>query len=170
ISITDRQIALNARQFELGQLPAVDTGLSVSRRGGKTQAPLMRAAVAQLRLAYAQFLELEGFSRFGTELDARVQAQIARGRLIRTALGQPQLAPQNPALQVALMIALQAGLLDAGGPQALPAKLTQLGAAIDADPALAAALRTRGKVPPGLQERLRTQLAQVLGELPTAVI
>lgn len=170
ISITDGQIALNARQFELGQLPAVDTGLSVSRIGGKTQAPLMRAAVAQLRLAYAQFLELEGFSRFGTELDARVQAQIARGRLIRTALGQPQLAPQNPALQVALMIALQAGLLDAGGPQALPAKLTQLGAAIDADPALAAALRTRGKVPPGLQERLRTQLAQVLGELPTAVI
>lgn len=170
ISITDGQIALNARQFELGQLPAVDTGLSVSRIGGKTQAPLMRAAVAQLRLAYAQFLELEGFSRFGTELDARVQAQIARGRLIRTALGQPQLAPQNPALQVALMIALQAGLLDAGGPQALPAKLTQLGAAIDADPALAAALRTRGKVPPGLQERLRTQLAQVLGELPTAVV
>ena len=148
----------------------MDTGLSVSRIGGKTQAPLMRGAVAQLRLAYAQFLELEGFTRFGTELDARVQAQIARGRLIRAALGQPRLAPQDPALQVALMIALQAGLLDAGGPQALPARLVQLGTAIAADPALAAALRTRGKVQSGLQERLCTQLAQVLGEPATTVV
>lgn len=170
ISITDGQIVLNQRQFELGQLPAVDTGLSVSRVGGKTQAPLMRGAVAQLRLAYAQFLELEVFTRFGTELDARVQAQIARGRLIRAALGQPRLAPQDAALQVALLIALQTGLLDTGGPQALPARLAQLGAAIAADPVLAAALRTRGKPPPGLQERLSAQLAQVLGEPATAVV
>ncbi|MBU6467135.1 MAG: hypothetical protein KGQ30_10510, partial [Burkholderiales bacterium] len=62
------------------------------------------------------------------------------------------------------------GLLDTGGPQALPARLAQLGAAIAADPVLAAALRTRGKPPPGLQERLNAQLAQVLGEPATAVV
>ena len=39
ISITDGQIVLDAALFHQGQKPAVDVGLSVSRVGGKTQAP-----------------------------------------------------------------------------------------------------------------------------------
>ena len=146
ISITDGQIVLDARQFHLGQLPAVDTGLSVSRVGGKTQAPLLRDAVSSLRLDYAQFLELEVFTRFGTELDARVREQIARGRRIRAALAQPRLAPQAEALQLALVLALQNRLLDAVEPGAMPAAVERLSDALLAAPALASRLQTREPV------------------------
>ena len=76
ISITDGQIVLDAKLFYEGQKPAVDVGTSVSRVGGKTQARALRDAAETLRLDYAQFLELETFTRFGGMPDARVQAAI----------------------------------------------------------------------------------------------
>ena len=50
ISITDGQIVLDAKLFYEGQKPAVDVGTSVSRVGGKTQAPALREA-AETRAA-----------------------------------------------------------------------------------------------------------------------
>ena len=113
ISITDGQIALDARLFYQGQKPAVDVGTSVSRVGGKTQAPALREAAKTLRLDYAQFLELEAFTRFGGLPDTRVRAQLTRGARIRAILDQPQHAPFRLADEVALVMAVQSGLLDA---------------------------------------------------------
>jgi F0F1-type ATP synthase alpha subunit len=59
ISITDGQIYLSPSLFELGVLPAVDVGKSVSRVGGKAQRAAYRAVAGDLKLAYAQFEELE---------------------------------------------------------------------------------------------------------------
>ncbi|MCB1209860.1 MAG: alternate F1F0 ATPase, F1 subunit alpha, partial [Verrucomicrobiales bacterium] len=69
ISITDGQIYLSPELFELGVLPAVDVGKSVSRVGGKAQRNAYRAVAGDLKLAYAQFEELETFARFGARLD-----------------------------------------------------------------------------------------------------
>src|ERR1017187_5387975 len=69
ISITDGQIYLSPSLFELGVLPAVDVGKSVSRVGGAAQRAAYRAVAGGLKLAYAQFEELETFSRFGARLD-----------------------------------------------------------------------------------------------------
>jgi F-type H+-transporting ATPase subunit alpha len=113
ISITDGQIVLDAKLFYEGQKPAVDVGTSVSRVGGKTQAPALRAAAETLRLDYAQFLELEMFTRFGGMPDARVRNQLTRGARIRALLNQPQHAPVRLADEVALVLAVQSGLLDA---------------------------------------------------------
>ena len=113
ISITDGQIALDAKLFHQGQKPAVDVGTSVSRVGGKTQAPALRDAAKTLRLNYAQFLELEAFTRFGGMPDTRVKAQLTRGARIRAILHQPQHAPLRLADEVALVMAVQSGLLDA---------------------------------------------------------
>ena len=118
ISITDGQIALDAKLFYQGQKPAVDVGTSVSRVGGKTQAVALRTAAKTLRLDYAQFLELESFTRFGGMPDKRVQQQLTRGARIRAILDQPQHAPLRLADEVALVMAVQAGLLD---PLPLPA-------------------------------------------------
>ena len=126
ISITDGQLVLDAKLFNAGQIPAIDTGLSVSRVGGKTQTRALRAAAGSLRLDYAQFLELEAFTRFGATGDARAQAQIAHGERIRAALAQPQYAPLTPAQEIALLLALQHGLLDA----LPPARVTALRAAL----------------------------------------
>ncbi len=113
ISITDGQIVLDSRLFQEGQKPAIDVGTSVSRVGGKTQAPALRGAAEMLRLDYAQFLELEMFTRFGGITDQQVKGKIARGRRIRAILTQPQYAPLRLADEVALLLALQDGLLDA---------------------------------------------------------
>jgi F-type H+-transporting ATPase subunit alpha len=112
ISITDGQIVLDSKLFYEGQKPAIDVGLSVSRVGGKTQAHALRAAAATLRLDYAQFLELETFTRFGGMPDARVKSQLTRGARIRAIFAQPQLAPLTLGEEIALVIAVQDGLLD----------------------------------------------------------
>jgi len=112
ISITDGQIVLDAKLFQAGQKPAVDVGLSVSRVGGKTQRPEMRKLAEPLRLAYAQFLELEVFTHFGGITDERTRKVVEHGRRIRAVLAQRQLQPQPFELQVAVLQALADGTLD----------------------------------------------------------
>jgi len=112
ISITDGQIYLDPRLFYEDQKPAVDVGKSISRVGGKTQAPVLQALSESLRLEYAQFLELEVFTRFGTMVDERTRKIIEHGRRIRAVLRQPQFAPLALGEQVALLFAVSKGVLD----------------------------------------------------------
>jgi len=113
ISITDGQIYLEPKLFYEGQKPAVNVGMSVSRVGGRTQAPVMRRLAETLRLEYAQFLELEVFTRFGAMVDERTKRTIEHGRRIRAILVQPELNPLPLAHQVALLLAVDEGKLDA---------------------------------------------------------
>jgi F-type H+-transporting ATPase subunit alpha len=126
ISITDGQIVLDDKLFNEGQKPAVDVGLSVSRVGGKTQAPAMREAVASLRLDYAQFLELELFTRFGAIFDERTRKTIEHGRRIRAILSQLQHAPMSLAVEVGLLLSLSLGLLDQLDVERIPEFRAQL--------------------------------------------
>jgi F-type H+-transporting ATPase subunit alpha len=112
ISITDGQIYLSPTLFELGVLPAVDVGKSVSRVGGKAQRPAYRSVAGGLKLAYAQFTELESFAKFGTRLDDHTQKVIDHGRRIRAVLKQPQFEPASVSEQIVVLLALTAGLLD----------------------------------------------------------
>jgi F-type H+-transporting ATPase subunit alpha len=112
ISITDGQIYLSPRLFEKGQLPAIDIGTSVSRVGGKAQYPAYRAIVGSLKLAYAQFEELENFARFGTRLDKSTRASITHGQRIRACLQQQQYSPVPTLEQIATLQALDQGMFD----------------------------------------------------------
>ena len=112
ISITDGQIYLSPSLFDLGVLPAVDVGKSVSRVGGKAQRSPYRAVAGNLKLAYAQFEELETFSRFGARLDDNTRKIIEHGRRIRACLKQPEFAPVSVPAQIAVLLALTAGLFD----------------------------------------------------------
>jgi F-type H+-transporting ATPase subunit alpha len=113
ISITDGQIYLSPSLFELGVLPAVDVGKSVSRVGGQAQRAAYRAVAGDLKLAYAQFEELETFARFGARLDENTRKIIEHGRRIRACLKQPQSAPVSVPEQIAILLALTAELFDA---------------------------------------------------------
>lgn len=112
ISITDGQIYLSPSLFELGVLPAVDVGKSVSRVGGQAQLAAYRAVTGALKLAYAQFEELESFSRFGARLDDDTRHQIAHGRRIRACFIQPEFVPMTLPAQITLLLALGAALFD----------------------------------------------------------
>lgn len=113
ISITDGQIYLSPTLFELGVLPAVDVGKSVSRVGGKAQRAPYRAVAGDLKLAYAQFEELETFARFGARLDEDTRKVIVHGQRIRACLKQAEFAPVPVSGQIAMLLALTAGLFDA---------------------------------------------------------
>jgi len=112
ISITDGQIYLSPSLFELGLLPAVDVSMSVSRVGGKAQRAAYRAVAGDLKLAYAQFEELETFARFGARLDTDTRKIIAHGQRIRACLKQSEFAPVSVPGQIAVLLALAAGLFD----------------------------------------------------------
>ncbi len=112
ISITDGQIYLSPSLFELGVLPAVDVGMSVSRVGGKAQRAAYRAVAGDLKLAYAQFEELETFARFGARLDDDTRKIIEHGRRIRACLKQPELSPVSVPAQITVLLALTAELFD----------------------------------------------------------
>jgi F-type H+/Na+-transporting ATPase subunit alpha len=112
ISITDGQIYLSPSLFELGVLPAVDVSKSVSRVGGKAQRAAYRAVTGDLKLAYAQFEELETFARFGARLDEDTRKIIEHGRRIRACLKQPEFAPVSVPVQIAILLALTAGFFD----------------------------------------------------------
>ncbi|HEX7126899.1 MAG TPA: alternate F1F0 ATPase, F1 subunit alpha [Thermodesulfobacteriota bacterium] len=121
ISITDGQVYLSPDLFRKGLLPAVDVGRSVSRVGGRAQLPAFRAVAGPLRLAYAQFEELEAFSRFGTRLDERTRRDLERGRRVREVLKQPQYRPLPVADQVAVLFAAGQGVFDAIEPERVAA-------------------------------------------------
>jgi F-type H+/Na+-transporting ATPase subunit alpha len=112
ISITDGQIYLSPTLFELGVLPAVDVGRSVSRVGGKAQRAAYRGVAGDLKLAYAQFSELESFAKFGTRLDDQTRKVIDHGQRIRAILKQPELEPASVDEQLVILVALTGGLLD----------------------------------------------------------
>ena len=112
ISITDGQIYLSPSLFELGVLPAVDVGKSVSRVGGKAQRAAYRVVAGDLKLAYAQFEELETFARFGARLDEHTRAIIDHGRRIRAVLKQPEFTPVSVPSQIAVLLALTTALFD----------------------------------------------------------
>ncbi|HEX3992271.1 MAG TPA: F0F1 ATP synthase subunit alpha [Acetobacteraceae bacterium] len=166
ISITDGQIVLDSKLFHEGQKPAVDVGTSVSRVGGKTQARGLRDAAETLRLDYAQFLEMEMFTRFGGMPDARVRDQLTRGARIRAILTQPRHAPMRLADEVALVLAVQSGLLDA---LALPDVTTFRAGMTDALDRLAgdavAQIQTTGMLDDAHKKTLLEALRQFAGSI-----
>jgi F-type H+-transporting ATPase subunit alpha len=131
VSITDGQIYLEPKLFYEGQKPAVNVGLSVSRVGGKTQAPVMKQLARTIRLDYAQFLELEVFARFGAMVDERTEKALEHGRRIRAILQQPQYRPKSLIEQIALLLAINGNCLEKLPLDAIPEFKSRLGEWLD---------------------------------------
>src|SRR5499425_1087185 len=112
ISITDGQIYLETDLFYQGVRPAISVGLSVSRVGSAAQIKAMKQVAGQLKGDLAQFRELAAFAQFGSELDAKTQAQIDRGKRIVEIFKQPQYNPTPVEVQVAVIWAVQNKYLD----------------------------------------------------------
>lgn len=112
ISITDGQIYLETDLFYQGVRPAISVGLSVSRVGSAAQVKAMKQVAGQLKGDLAQFRELAAFAQFGSELDAKTQAQIDRGKRIVEVFKQAQYSPIPIEVQVAVLWAVQNGYLD----------------------------------------------------------
>jgi F-type H+-transporting ATPase subunit alpha len=112
ISITDGQIFLETDLFHQGVRPAINVGISVSRVGSAAQLKAIKQVAGQLKGDLAQFRELAAFAQFGSDLDAKTQAQIDRGKRIMEIFKQKQYNPIPVEIQVIVIWAAQNGYLD----------------------------------------------------------
>jgi F-type H+/Na+-transporting ATPase subunit alpha len=112
ISITDGQIYLETDLFYQGVRPAISVGLSVSRVGSAAQIKAMKQVAGRIKGDLAQFRELAAFAQFGSDLDAKTQAQLERGKRIVEVFKQPQYNPIAVEMQAAVLWTVQNGFLD----------------------------------------------------------
>ena len=112
ISITDGQIYLESSLFNQGIRPAVNVGISVSRVGGNAQIKAMKKVAGTLKIAQAQFRELESFTKFGGDIDPVTARVIDRGRKNQQLLIQPQYKPWAVEEEVAVIFCGVNGLLE----------------------------------------------------------
>ena len=111
ISITDGQIYLETALFNAGIRPAVNVGISVSRVGGNAQIKCMKKVAGTLKIAQAQYRELEAFTKFGGDIDPVTARTIDTGRKNERLLVQPQYEPMAVEEQVAIIYCGVNGLL-----------------------------------------------------------
>ena len=154
ISISDGQIVLSNQLFAANQRPAVDVGLSVSRVGGKAQLDSLKHVAGRVRLDYAQYLELRVFSRFGGFGDENMKRRIAHGERIGALLAQRRFSPLRPVDQIALLAALDDGILDDVPLEAMDAVKDLLPAAIDSEPAVQEFRADPQELTPAIREAL----------------
>lgn len=112
ISITDGQLFLESNLFYKGMRPAINVGLSVSRVGGSAQIKSIKKVAGRMKLALAQYRELEAFSQFSSDLDPETKKLLDRGARATELLKQPQFAPIAIAKQVVAFYALNESFLD----------------------------------------------------------
>jgi len=112
ISITDGQIYLETDLFYQGVRPAISVGLSVSRVGSAAQVKAMKQVAGRIKGDLAQFRELAAFAQFGSDLDAKTQAQLEHGKRIVELFKQVQHNPLPVEVQVVVLWAAQNGFLD----------------------------------------------------------
>ncbi len=106
ISITDGQIFLETELFNSGIRPAVNPGISVSRVGGNAQIKAMKKVSGTLKLAYAQYRELESFAQFGSDLDKDTRERLDQGARIVEVLKQGENSPVPVEHQVIIIYAV----------------------------------------------------------------
>lgn len=112
ISITDGQIFLDSNLFYKGMRPAIDVGLSVSRVGSSAQTKSMKKNAGKMKLAMAQYRELESFSQFDSDVDQDTKRTIERGKRTAEMLKQLNGNPLRTGLQVATIYAVNNGFVD----------------------------------------------------------
>jgi F-type H+/Na+-transporting ATPase subunit alpha len=112
ISITDGQIYLETDLFYQGVRPAISVGLSVSRVGSAAQIKAMKQVAGRIKGDLAQFRELAAFAQFGSDLDAKTQAQLERGKRIVEVFKQQQYDPISVEAQAAILWTVQNNFFD----------------------------------------------------------
>ncbi len=112
ISITDGQIYLETDLFYQGIRPAISVGLSVSRVGSAAQIKAMKQVAGRIKLDLAQYRELAAFAQFGSDLDAKTQATLERGKRIVELFKQSQYNPISVEIQAVVLWTMQNNLLD----------------------------------------------------------
>lgn len=159
ISITDGQIIFDLEEFRKGMKPAVNTGLSVSRVGGRAQSQHYKEVAGNVLKQLADYRQAADFSRFASEMAIESQQDLVRGERLLEALKQDPDQTLTPlAQQVLLDVVLSLGheaTFDVAG---LKTELSQNPPETESD-------RQYEKYVKSMQEKFLIQLAKTSGEV-----
>lgn len=112
ISITDGQIFLETGLFNAGIRPAMNAGVSVSRVGGAAQTKIIKKLGGGIRLALAQYRELQAFAQFASDLDEVTRKQLEHGQRVTELMKQTQYSPMSVAEMGLAIFAAEKGFLE----------------------------------------------------------
>lgn len=112
ISITDGQLFLESSLFLSGQRPAINVGLSVSRVGGAAQTKALKLAAGSLKLELSQYLEMQVFTQFSSELDDETKKQLSYGQSLMHLIRQAQHKAYEGREEVILLLSAAAGQME----------------------------------------------------------
>lgn len=112
MSITDGHIYLDANQMHEGILPAVNSGLSVSRIGGKIQVPLLRKVGELAGRQLARYNEVKSFETINTEVAEETLREIRRGKRVREMFAQDSSIALSADEQILFLGLVTTGRLD----------------------------------------------------------
>ncbi len=161
ISITDGQIFLDTNQFNAGQRPAVDVGLSVSRVGGDAQIKATKQVTGPLRITLAQYRNLAAFAQFASDLDKATQKQLARGERMMRILRQGQYAPYSIGKIIFIVYAGMNGYTDDVAVKSIAAYEEQLMSFVEIKyPALVKTIEDKKKLDDDLTNEIKKALEE----------
>ena len=88
---------LSKKNFEAGQKPAINYGLSVSRLGGAVQDSQMKKLGAKVRREFLSYLESKEVYQLANmeEMSAEMRARFAEGRKLEDRLMQYKYSPRS---------------------------------------------------------------------------
>ena len=92
--------------------PAISVGLSVSRVGSAAQIKAMKQVAGRIKGDLAQYRELAAFAQFGSDLDAKTQGILERGKRIVELFKQNQYNPLPVEVQATILWTMQNAFLD----------------------------------------------------------
>ena len=97
ISITDGQIVLSKKNFDKGEKPAIDYGLSVSRLGAAVQSKELSQLGSKLRRELLSYLDVRDIYELSdtSEMNQNLKDSIARGNKIIDSLKQYRYNPKS---------------------------------------------------------------------------
>ena len=97
ISITDGQIVLSSKNFQKGEKPAIDYGLSVSRLGGAVQYSNVKKIGAIIRRKLLSYLETRNVYELVNldEMSVELKNQFMEGKIILDNLMQYKFSPKS---------------------------------------------------------------------------
>lgn len=116
MSITDGHIYLDTNLMHEGIMPAVNSGASVSRIGGKVQFKLLQKVAELAGRILARYNEVKSYETINTEVSEETMRDIKRGKRIKEIFAQDSQFNLSPIEEVILLAISCSARMDAWEP------------------------------------------------------